>query len=120
MRVRPFPPTEKGAIQRSSIFKSGATYGLYGQHLANACHLAGEDADWLTASVRSAARGLRKDRDTSLRIRNFASVRMLSDILVIDGRGSQLVQAAYLSLLFSIRVPSETLFIQRDFGALGN
>ena len=81
-----------------------------------ACQLVGADVDWLTPSVKSIARGLRRARDSSFRFHNFASLDIIREILAIEGWRSQFLQAAVLSFLFSLRVPSETLLIVRAFG----
>ena len=108
-------PYREGATQWISLFKSGATFGLYARKVARACHLVGADVEWLEASVRSAARGFRRDRVASFRPRNFASLWTLKATLITDGRGSQRAQTTFSSFLFSIRAPSETLLSQGAF-----
>ena len=70
----------------------------------------------LSASVRPIARGLKRERDTSFRFHNFANRDILLIILTLEGWSSQFLQAAVLSFLFSLRVPSETLLLHRAFG----
>ena len=116
LQLPSFPPTERGILQWSSIFKPGATFGLYTQHVLKACQLVGADVDWLTASVRSIARGLKRARDLSFRFHNFASLDIIKEVLAIEGWNSDFLQAIVISFLFSLRVPSETLMLVRAFG----
>ena len=81
-----------------------------------ACHLVGADVEWLTPSVRSFARGLRRGRGASFRFHNFAPLGIIREALPLEGSRPQLLQAAILSFLFSLRVPSETLLLIRAFG----
>ena len=116
MQLSPFPPSEGIVLQWSSIFGSTATFGLYVQHLLKACQLVGATTEWLSASIRSIARGLKRNRDISFRFHNFADFAMLLELLALEGWRSPFVRAAMLSFLFSLRVPSETLLLRRAYG----
>ena len=73
------------------------------------------DVRWDTPAVRTIAAGLENAQDRSFAFPNFLFSK---DILVIadhEGLDSPFFQLAFLSYLFSLRVPSETLVIRRAY-----
>ena len=115
INVRPFPPTEETVIQWSCVFNDTATYRNYIGHLRSACFFYRLEVSWLTPAVRHIARGLAKCQNKSFRFPNFIRSALVARIIDFDGFDSQFAQVAYLSFLFSLRVPSETLAIRRAF-----
>ena len=112
---QPFPPSENTVQLWSTIFNPGGTFRNYIQHLAKACFLMDMDTFWLTPAVRNLAKGLESSLDTSFRFPNFIFSKDLLKILDHETIDSQFGQLCYLSYLFSLRVPSETLQIRRAY-----
>ena len=69
----------------------------------------GHDDAWLTPEVRLVARGLRNSQDRSIAFPNFIITSDVMRIILDQGWQSNMGMIAYLSYLFSLRVPSETL-----------
>ena len=111
----PFPPSEGTVKGWSVLFKPGRTYKNYLAHLKKACFLMELDTRWDTPAVRTIAAGLENAQDRSFAFPNFFFSKDLLKLLDHEGIDSAFFQLAYLSYLFSLRVPSETLRIQRAF-----
>ena len=110
-----FPPHEETVIQWSSMFRNTATYGNYVSHLEKCCFFLRYPTTWYTAAVRHVVKGLKKCQDRSFRFHNFIRSPLLLKIVEKETPASEFAQAAFLSFLFSFRVPSETLQLQRDY-----
>ena len=104
----PFPPST-GTIRRwSTTFNPGKTFCLYTNHVRKAATLLGHDDSWFNSEIQLIAKGLRNAQDRSFAFPNYL---MSADVLrVVWHQGTnQTGMIAYLSYLFSLRVPSETL-----------
>ena len=71
--------------------------------------------DWLTPKVRHVAKGLKKSHGHSFRFSNFIRSSLLIQLIHHETIQSEFAQAAFLSFLFALRVPSETLQLRRAF-----
>ena len=108
----PFPPSDDTAQLWSTILNPGDTFRNYIQHLAKACLLLDLDTFWLTPAVRNLAKGLESSSDASFKFPNFIFSKDLLRIIDRETLGIQFGQICYLSYLFPLRVPSETLQIR--------
>ena len=111
---RPFlPPTEANVLHWSSIFRPGATYRNYLGHLKKACFLAGSPVDWYTSAVRDVSKGLRLAKKGSFKFPNFIYTQDL--FRIINGLGWEdcFSKLAFVSFLFSLRIPSEALCMRQ-------
>ena len=111
----PFPPSEDTIRVWSCIFKPGRTYQNYLPHVKKACFLLDLNTSWDTPAARAIARGLENSQDRSFAFPNFIFSADLLAIFKHEGPLSPFFQAASLSYLFSLRVPSETLELRRAF-----
>ena len=107
-----FPPTEDTALLWSATFRAVKTYNQYLARLQKASTLLRYPLDWLTPSVRCVGKGLKNAQDLPFKPPNFIGPEALLRWAKLD---SATGQAYYLSFLFSLRVPSETLRLQRAF-----
>ena len=73
------------------------------------------DTRWDSAIVRSISRGLENSQDRSFAFPNFFFSKDLTALLDHEGPDSPFFQVAYMSYLFSLRVPSEALTMKRAF-----
>ena len=73
--------------------------------------------DWLSPCIRHVAKGIKKRQDKSFRFRNFIRSSILVRIIEHESAVSEFAQEAYLSFLFALRVPSETLQLRRAYSA---
>ena len=110
-----FPPQEETVLQWSSMFRNTATYGNYVSHLEKCCFFLRFPTTWHTQAVRHVVKGLKKCQDRSFRFHNFIRSPLLMKIIEKETPESEFAQAAMLSFLFSFRVPSETLQLQRAY-----
>ena len=115
MNWAPFPPTEASVRAWSSIFKPNRTFKNYLTHLKKSCFLLELGAKWDTPSTRTIAAGLGNSQDRSFAFPNFFFSKGLLKLLDHEGLESQFFQLGFLSYLFSLRVPSETLTLRRAF-----
>ena len=115
MNWTPFPPTEASVRSWSSIFKPNRTFKNYIAHLKKACYLLDLDTKWDTPAIRTIAAGLENSQDRSFAFPNFFFSKDLLRLLDREGVESQFFQLGFLSYLFSLRVPSETLCLKRAF-----
>ena len=110
-----FPPTPDTAQLRSATFKPGGTFSDYLAHLQKASVLMDHPLDWLTPGIRTLAKGLKKAQDLSFKFPNFIQSNDLLTLLRWVKLDSPAGQAYYLSYLFALRVPSETLRLTRAY-----
>ena len=110
-----FPPTTDTVQLWSATFKPGGTFADYLAHLQKASALMDHPLDWLTTGVRSISKGLKKAQDLSFKFPNFIQSADLLIILRWVKLDSQAGQAYFLSYLFGLRVPSETLRLTRAY-----
>ena len=104
-----FPPSTGTVRRRSTTSNPGKTYGLYINHVRKAAILVGHDDDWVTPAVRLISKGLRNAQDRSFAFPNFIMTPDVMRIILGLCWQSNMGMVAYLSYLFSLRVPSETL-----------
>ena len=99
--------------KRSSNGAVSSTTQLHFGHLRCACFFYRLDIDWLSPAVRHIAKGLAKCQNKSFRLPNFIRIPLVARIIGFEGFSADFAQVAYLSFLFSLRVPSETLALRR-------
>ena len=63
--------------------------------------------------VRHVAKGLAKCQDESFRFPNFIRIPLRLRLITHETSASEFAQAAFFPILFSLRVPSETLVLRR-------
>ena len=103
-------PASTGTVRRwITTFNPGKTYGLSINHVRKAATPPGHDDAWLTPEVRLIAKGLRNDHDRRFDVPNFIMTSDVMRIILDQGWRRNMGMIAYLSYLFSLRVPSETL-----------
>ena len=105
----PFPPSS-GTIRRwSTTFNPDKTIGRYINHVRKDAILIGHYDAWLNPEIRLIAKGIRNAQDKSFAFPNFIMTSDVMRIILDQGSQSTVGMIAYLSYLFSLRVPSETL-----------
>ena len=116
----PFPARSSTAIEWSAIFNPGATFGNYVNYLKKACFFPNYPIDWATPALTNVSKGLKLEGKRKFRFPNFIDSSLLVKILQFENNSSDFAIARYLSFLFALRVPSETLSLQRAYkgGAL--
>ena len=110
-----FPPTADTVQLWSATFRPGKTFQNYLAHLKKACALMNHPTDWLTQTVREVSNGLINAQDLSFKFPNFIKSGLLIDLLTYLKMDSVMGQACFLSYLFALRTPSETLRLVRAF-----
>ena len=110
-----FPPTEDTVLMWGSTFKPGRTYTNYVSHLRKGCFLAESTLDWHTLAVKEVAKGLRAGQYIPFKFPNFLYTQDLFRIINSLGWEDVFTQLAFLAYLFSLRIPSEALFLKRAF-----
>ena len=111
----PFPPAESTVRSRINLFKPGRTYKNYMAHLKKAFLLLEMDIARDIPAIRTIAQGLENSQGRSFAFPNYL---LPKDILYIrdhEGAGSPFSPLAFISYLFSLRVPSEALQIRRAY-----
>ena len=98
-----------------SIFKSGRTYKNYMAHLKKACFLLEVGILWDTPAARTIANGLGNAQGRSFAFPNFLSPKDILEIRDREGMPPPFFHLSFLSYLFFIRVPSDTLMIRRAY-----
>ena len=90
-----------------------ATFRNYLGRLEKACFLTGSSAGWYTDAVRDASKGFRRSGRSPFKFPNFIYTRDL--FRIIDGLGwdANFSKLAFVSFLFSLRVPSGALCLRR-------
>ena len=107
-----FPITVATVRRWSGIFHPGKTFGLYASHLKKADMLLGNEPSWHNCQIHTISKGLINAQDRSFAFTNFIQSNDLFRILEHENN-SALARIAYISYLFSLRVPSETLQLIR-------
>ena len=105
----PFPPSSGTIRRRCTTFNPCETFGLYINHVRKAAILLGRYDARLTPEIRLIAKGLRNAHDKSFAFPNFIMASAVMRIILGQGWRSTVGMIAYLSYLFSLRAPSETL-----------
>ena len=100
-------------LLRSALFRPGRTYSQYIAHVMKAAILPRQPTDWLTPDVRSVARGLQNAHGLSFKFQNYLMADDLLRPLQVENLNTEFGQAAFLSFLFLLRVPSETLWMRK-------
>ena len=109
------PPTEDTVLSWSATFAPGKTFRNYVGHLKKACILAGRPTDWHSQAIRTAADGLINAKHGSLQLHNFIPHKELFKIVTFARWDNTFSLLAFISYLFSLRAPSETIQLRRDF-----
>ena len=76
------PPTEEGALARSSFFGAGRSFKIYVKRLEKACLLLGVGASWKSKAVAAAGSGLSKAGARSFSPRPAISRSQLCDLVM--------------------------------------
>lgn len=115
---RPVSPVQHETVRLwSCLFRPGRTFSQYLSHLMKAPILLHQPTDWLSPKIRSVARGLANAQDISFRFQNYMFADELLRLIKFAKLPTELGQAAFLSVLGLLRVPSETLMIQLACGS---
>ena len=104
-----FPVQTENILLRSGLFRPGRAFAQYIAHVMKAAILIGYPTDCLSPSARSVARGLKNSHGLSFRFQNFMFASDLLHLLQSVSLTTEFGQAAFLSFLFLLRVPSGTL-----------
>ena len=111
----PFPVREEVVIEWSSIFNHGGTYKNYLNYLGKACFYLNSPTTWMTPAVRNISKGLSLLAKSRFRFPNFIDISLLTKIITAETEHSEFAQLSYISFLYALRVPSETLTLVRAF-----
>ena len=124
---RPFmPPTEKSVLLWIATFPPGRTFRNYVGNHRKGRALLGAATDWATKAAYAEADGLREARNGTFKFPNFLFAADIFNLVNFLGWGREFSLFAFISFLFSLRVPSEALLLRRDFridpigGAIGS
>ena len=71
-------------------------------------------SDFETKAVYSAVEGIRKDKRGSFKFPNFLFLSDISKLVDFLGRGREFAVLSFISFLFSLRVPSDSLLLRMD------
>ena len=96
-------------------FRSRSHLLNYIAHLRKGCALLGAPSGWATKAVYSAAEGLREAKKGAFKFPSFLFMADVFSLVDFLGRGSEFALLAFISFLFSLRVPSEALQLRRAF-----
>ena len=107
------PPSEENVVLWGSCFRPGRTFRNYLGHLKKACLLAECAFEWYSTAVREIARGLKFAKQVSFKFPNFIYTQDLFKIINSLGWEDEFAQLAFISFLFSLRIPSEALVMKR-------
>ena len=88
---------------------------MYLAHLQKACFLTNVPTDWLTPAVLTCAAGLANAQVRSFQFPNVIRCADLMQLLTLTPYRGEFGQLAFLSYIFSLRAPSETLQLVRAF-----
>ena len=113
VQATPFPITKTILRRWSATFRCTPTFGLYLNHVKKAAVLLGQDTSWHDTEMKAIAKGLANAQDKSFAFSNYVFSQDLMGILEWETWHSPLAQVAFLSYLFSLRVPSETLHLRK-------
>ena len=111
--IIPFPVTPCSARRWGAVFHPGKTFAQYSAHLRKSCILLRFPNDWFNEEIKTISRGLRNAQDRSFVFPNFLMSSDLLRITKYEWRFAPMAILAYLSYLFSLRVPSETLRLEK-------
>ena len=107
----PFPATATTVRRRSATFGVGKSFAQYTGHLSKACILLQHPTDWYKDEIKTIARGLSAAQDETVASPNFIMSSGALRIIEYEGRFAPMAILAYLSFLFPLRAPSETLMM---------
>ena len=110
-----FPPSEETVRLWSGTFNPGKTFNQYLAHLQKTSLLMHQPLDWLTPTIRGISKGLKNAQDLSFKFPNFIQTQDLLKLLRYTKVDSSTGQLFFLSYLFALRVPSETLRLTRAY-----
>ena len=110
--IPPFPVTPTTVRRWSSTFGAGKSFSQYLGHLRKGCLILQHTTDWHNEEIKTIARGLRAAQDKTFAFPNFIMSSGILQIINHEGRFAPMAMLAYLSYLFSLRVPSETLVLE--------
>ena len=110
-----FPVRERAISEWSAIFLPGSTYSNYVGYIRKACHFLEQPLSWDTPAIANTVAALKLRAKGRFRFPNFIRSQLIAQILQFETRGAPFAQLAFLSFLFALRVPSETLKIRRAF-----
>ena len=108
------PPKAEAAQLRRATFNTGKTFNQYQSHLQKATILLNQRLDWLTPTIRGISKGRRNAHDVSCKFPNFIRSADLLQILEWAKLDNSQGREYFISHLFSLRVPSETLALARS------
>ena len=108
-----FPPTEDTVKLRSTTFNPGKTFCQYLAHLQKASALLDHTTEWLTPTVRQLEKGRKNAQDLSSKFANFIKSTDLISLLTFLKLDSEMGHACFISFLYALRAPSETLRLVR-------
>ena len=104
-----FPPSS-GTIRRwIATCNPGKTFGHYINHVRKAAILLGHDDAWLTPDIRLIAKGIRNAADERFAFPKFIMTSDVMRIILDQGKRNAVGMTSYISYLFSLRAPSDTL-----------
>ena len=109
------PPTEGSSLLLIATFAPGRTFKNYIAHLRKGCALLGAPSDWATKAVYSAADGLMKARKGTFKFPNFLFLADIFNLVEFLGWDREFALLAFISFLFSPRVPPEALLLMGAF-----
>ena len=102
-------------VEWSAIFRPGSTYSNYVGYIRKACHFLEQPLSWDAPAIANTVEALELRAKGRFRFPNFIRSQMISQIPQLETRDGPFAQLAFLSFIFALRVPSETLKIRRAF-----
>lgn len=110
--ARPFPPSSGGIREWGDTFNHARAIGLYINQVRMAAILLNFQNEWVAAEIRILANGARGERERGFASPNFSRPSDLFGIIESEGWKSNIGMIAFLSYLFSLRVPSESIHLR--------
>ena len=113
LAIAPFPSTTEIVARWRALFKPGKTYSIYLGHLSKACNLMGFDSSWKNEVIHAIAKGLKNKPSGKNRFHNSLEPPILDRILRHESWNSEFARLCYVTYLFMLRLPSESLPLTR-------
>ena len=111
--MRPFAIKERYILNRGDLFNETATSQKYANSLRKVRYVRHEPIRWDAKGVVRAAYGLRLASGNRNRFPNFIRSEIARMLIRHFGGNDEFTRMAYISFLFALRVPSETLHMRR-------
>ena len=113
LAIAPFPPTSDTVARWSTVFSAGKTFSIYLGHLSKACQLMNIDCSWRNDTIVAIAKGLKNKPMARDKFENSLDPKILDRIVRAETWASEFARICFVTFLFMLRLPSESLPLRR-------